>query len=410
MSEKLSKFIRENKGVLGVYGGIFFHALFGGLWTASLPYIIKRLGGSDTSVGLCVGIHFVAYIISLTLSFIYSKKIAKINLKHLAMIGTGLVTFTVIGTYLVLLDSSMPQKLAMMLVIFFGALQGIGICCIWPRIPLWLSIGHSGKALNHRLGLFNFSWSFASITGPAIGGYLIEAGSQVTLAVASLLSAMSFVMICFAHKPQNTNVQSHEVELSDSEDILFRVKYKWALRIIMFSMMVCMGLMRSQVALFFKFTKGFTESDFGMGLTLMSLAAFIIFTITGRTHKWHYKKILVLITQFALICGLLLLTFGNSLYLAWVGMIFIGGCRTFIYNSHQFYSLNDSKDRSNVMVIHEFVICMGIITGSFMGGFLSDHINRYAPYYFAIAVIIICLTIAGFIWTKKPPKTNICPH
>ncbi|HPS54185.1 MAG TPA: hypothetical protein PLP05_01175, partial [Sedimentisphaerales bacterium] len=81
MQYKFRNFTTEHGDVFGLYLAIFFQAIFGGIWTVSMPYVIKALGGSDSQVGIYMGLSFCGYFVSLVLSYIYRDKIEMLNLK-----------------------------------------------------------------------------------------------------------------------------------------------------------------------------------------------------------------------------------------------------------------------------------------------------------------------------------------
>lgn len=56
------------------------------------------------------------------------------------------------------------------------------------------------------------------------------------------------------------------------------------------------------------------------------------------------------------------------------------------------------------MAVHEFTLSVGFVTGSLLGGYLSDQFGRYAPYWFAGAVVALALMIEAILWFIRPKK------
>ena len=55
------------------------------------------------------------------------------------------------------------------------------------------------------------------------------------------------------------------------------------------------------------------------------------------------------------------------------------------------FEASGSTKRSGRMAIHEIVISLGLTIGSAAGGYLCDRVGLYAPYWFAVGVIILGL-------------------
>ena len=48
-----------------------------------------------------------------------------------------------------------------------------------------------------------------------------------------------------------------------------------------------------------------------------------------------------------------------------------------------------SRNRSARMAIHETTISLGISVGAGAGGYLAKNLGTYAPYWFAIAMVVL---------------------
>lgn len=356
-----------------------------------MPYVIKALGGSDSAVGVYMGLAFSGYSFSLVLSFIYRNKLETINLKRMVQFGASFLALLTGFTLMIVILAEKgicknPIPYLFILVIF----QGINTCCLWPRFVGWISACHEGKMLNHRLGAYNLCWSTAGMVGPFIGGYLVQHSLKTPLLAGIAATATSFVCICFAKSPElQASSKSPKPLKIDLDAERLRVKFMLGSRILLFTSMICIGLIRTQVPLLFKFTLGFSESDYGTAFTIMSITTFVVTMITGRTHGWHYKLwFLFMMSLMAGLCMLLIIT-GKQLWLPWTALAMVGVVYAFLYASHLYYIISGAKQRATKMAIHEITLCLGTVVGSFVGGFLSDHFGRYSPYYFGLAAMII---------------------
>ena len=402
MQRRFRGFVAENGGVFGLYTGIFFQAIYGGVWTVSLPYIIKALGGSDSAVGIYMGLAFSGYFFSLLLSFIYRNKIETINLKSIVMFGTAfLAVIASLTSLIVILAEKGICKNPIPFLFILVICQGMNTCCLWPRFVGWISACHEGKMLNHRLGMYNLCWATAGMIGPFVGGHLVQHSLTMPLLANMIVAAISFVCVCFANRPQQrVGLQAIEPKITERKAEKLRVQFMLSCRVLLFVSMICIGTIRTQLPLLFKFTLGFSESEYGTAFTIMSITTFIIFMITGRTHRWHYKLSLVFIANLMIGLCMLLIILGRTLPLHWIAMALAGIVYAFLYASHLYYIISGAKQRATKMVIHEITLCLGTIVGSFAGGFLSDHFGRYNPYYFGLIVMTLGMVAVIIVLVK----------
>ncbi len=62
-SGRIKRLLAEQGDVLPLCGAGFVQTCGGGVWFVAMPFILKRLGGTDTQLGLCIGLWFVGYTI-----------------------------------------------------------------------------------------------------------------------------------------------------------------------------------------------------------------------------------------------------------------------------------------------------------------------------------------------------------
>jgi len=391
IQSKLRDFKSEHSDVLGLYITIAFQAIYGGIWAVSMPYVIKAVGGSDSQVGLYMGLAFGGYCFSLVLSFIYRDKIETINLKRVVQFGTGFLAVIAFLTFLtVILAEKGICKNPIAVLFVLVILQGLNTCCLWPRFVGWVSACHEGKKLNHRLGVYNLTWSTAGIIGPLVGGYLVQHSLRSPLLTAFAVSVLSFVCVFFAKRPEHQSIVENAEPLAiEPEAESLRIKFMWYCRVSFFVSMICIGIAKSQLPLLFKFELGFRESDYGTAFTIMSITTFVVFMVIARTHRWHYKMRPLVLTNMMTGAFMVLIIIGKQLWLPWTGMALGGIIYAFLYASHLYYIISGAKQRATKTVIHEMYLSAGAIVGSFAGGFLSDHFGRYSPYYFGLVVLAI---------------------
>ena len=289
------------------------------------------------------------------------------------------------------------------MLIVLSMIQGFLSSLFWPRVVGWLSTGHEGRRLNRRLGIFNVSWSLGGTIGPCVGGYLVEINSTLPLMICAAMVMLSFVAVSFARKPQRqVDIVENCGEKTEADaTVLLRWRFMWMARIALLTSFVCIGLMRTQLALLFKFNLGFSESSFGVAVMVMSMAILVVLFAVGRTHNWHYVLAIFLAAQVLLLCGMLLILNGIALWEFFLAAGLVGIGQAFLYGSHLYYGISGSQNRSGRMAIHEIILSIGFLVGSIVGGYLGDTFDRYVPYRFGFGVVAAGLLAQLAVWFSR---------
>jgi predicted MFS family arabinose efflux permease len=168
-------------------------------------------------------------------------------------------------------------------------------------------------------------------------------------------------------------------------------------RIALFCSWACLGVSRSQFALLFT-GLGFSETQFGMIITIFGICNFLILTGAGRFGFWHFKPFPLLSSQIFLGLSLILMIFGRTLWAFVPAFMIMGSSFGFAYSSHLYYGACGSKKRSSQMAIHEVTLSLGMITGSGAGGYISRNFGLYRPYWFALIILAIGLIAQVITW------------
>jgi len=404
----LKKFFIDERDVCGLYGGVLFQGLYNGIWLVALPFVTKRLGGSDFEVGLCVGLGFGGYMAALVASLLGWINLERFNVKRVVQCGTGVITMVPVLGYLTLTATERGYlgESAILILIGLATIQGLAAVMFWPRVMNWLSIGYEGRELNRRLGLFNVFWSFSIMVGPYIGGYLVEVNSRLPIIVGIVFSTLSFAGVSFAGKTDKrgmVNANNGEVKSIESTELLRRRRFMWMSRIGLLISFICIGLVRAPLALLFKDNLGFSESNYGAAIMIMSAAVFVVFFAAARTHWWHYVMWIFLGTEGMLLLSMLLILNGESLWVFFAAAGLAGGGQAFLYASHLYYGISGAKNRQRRTLIHETTLCLGMVIGSVAGGYLSGNVGPYAPYWFGFFVVAGGLGTQLAIWKLNRP-------
>lgn len=401
----LKEFWIEQSDVAALYASAFFQSFAGAIWLVVMPFIIKRLGGSDFQVGLCTGLLFAGYVTSLLLS---RHLLDRFDFKKSSQLAAAAIAAATAASCLIvfLAEKGLGRNTAVPILIAGAAGAGAMTVLFWPQLVGWLSKGHEGPQLNRRLGIFNLSWSLGGIISPYVGGQLVEAGSVIALAAAAVIMFLSFLSIFFARPPA---AAATDIENNGDKKILHPLlhrRFMWASRIALLTVFICMGLARTQLAMLFKFNLSFSEADYGIVIVIMNLTSFVVFLAATRSHAWHYIRWLFFGQQLLLILSMLVILNCTGFPQLAMATAMVGGSQAFIYSSHLYYAISGSSRRSGQMAVHEITLSLGMIIGSLFGGYLSDHFTRYTPYWFGFAAVLIGLAAQSAIWFSSGDDSN----
>ena len=157
-------------------------------------------------------------------------------------------------------------------------------------------------------------------------------------------------------------------------------------RISLFCSWACLGVTRSQFALLFT-DIGFSETWFGIMVTIFGICNFATLTTAGKYDFWHFKPALLFGGQVLISAVLILIIYGRSLPVFALSFIIMGCGFGFAYSSHLYYGACGTKKRSIQMVIHEATISVGVIVGSGAGGYFAKNVGIHWPYWFALILM-----------------------
>jgi predicted MFS family arabinose efflux permease len=369
------------------------------LWTA-MPFIVRNIGGSEEHVGFAWAANMSGYMVCLLYA---AAKMGHLNARRATRIAAAAMFAATVATAVVVWYAIAHNRLGSPALIWMtigaGTLSGAAMSLFWPFLMAWVSADYEGPVLNRRLGTYNGMWSSAVIMGPLIGGALVDMSTLGPIATSAVSLAICFVLLCLAHDESAGAAASAgpgaAVEIHFDPAALPR--FKWMARIAMFCSWVCAGVARSQFALLFT-GLGFSETQFGILVTIFGICNFAALTAAGRLAFWHFKPALLLCVQAVLALSLSLLIFGRSLWTFVPAFMIMGLAFGFAYSSHLYYGACGSKKRSAPMAIHEVTLSLGIIVGSGAGGYLSAHVGLYSPYWFAAGILALGLAAQAITW------------
>ena len=386
-----------------LYGAAFMMAISLSAWWTTMPFIVRNIGGTEDHVGYAWAANMFGYLVCLLLTGAAPGQHNPRNTTRFAaaIIFVSTLAMSVV-VYAVLSKELVGNLTLIWSVIVAGTVAGAVMSLFWPFLMSWVSEDFEGPALNRRLGTYNAAWSGAAIVGPLLGGIMVE-----TNTVFPIVFATCGMIVCFLFLSVATDGSLHTTLFGDEdtqpvvgcEDRAALMRLRWMARITLFSSWACLGVTRSQFALLFT-DIGFSETWFGVIITIFGVCNFIVMTAAGRCAFWHFKSNLLLVCQMLLLVSLVLIIYGRSLPVFALSFVVMGCGFGFAYSSHLYYGACGTKKRSIQMVIHETTLSLGIVVGSGAGGYFAKNVGLYWPYWFALILLAIGFVIQLILLLK----------
>jgi MFS family permease len=382
-------------GVRPLYGAAFMMAVSLNAWWTTMPFIVRNIGGSEDHVGYAWAANMLGYLVCLLLA---GTALGRHNPKNTTRVASAIIFVSSlmmsIVVYMVFTKGLVGNIALIWTVIAVGMVSGAAMALFWPFLMSWVSEDFEGPTLNRRLGTYNGSWSSAALIGPMLGGILVETNTIFPIVFAAAGMIFCFLLLNVANDGSNRSSlfsDQDDKPVAGCENVAVLKRLRWMARISLFSSWACLGVTRSQFALLFT-DLGFSETCFGIMVTIFGICNFAMMTAIGRCAFWHFKPVLLLAVQVLLSVPLLLIIYGRSLPIFALSLIVMGSGFGFAYSSHLYYGACGSKKRSIQMVIHETTLSLGIVVGSGAGGYFAKNIGIYWPYWFAMILLA-----AGFL-------------
>jgi MFS family permease len=374
-----------------LYGAAFFMAV--GLsvcWTA-MPFVLRTLGGTEAHVGYAPAAHGLAYMAALLLT---GSLLGHLDAKRATQAAAAVTVVAAAVMVLAVLAARRPGDSAQIawvwVIISAGALAGASMALFWPFLMSWVSARYEGVALNRRFGRYNGAWSGGALIGPLVGASLVELdpSGPMLASLGTLLLVCALLGLGRRNGGSSASEGQRMNEPATADDGRRLISYRWMSRAAMFAGWVCFAIVRSQFAL--RFTDlGYSESQYGVLVTVLAGCNFVALIAAGRWAFWHYRPGPLLAGQGMLLLAMLMVLFGRTFVVFLAAVVTLGLAFGFGYSSHLYYGASASEKRSVRMTIHEIVISLAITIGSFAGGYLAEHVGLLAPYWFAIGVVTL---------------------
>ncbi|MBI9105759.1 MAG: MFS transporter [Spirochaetales bacterium] len=285
-------------------------------------------------------------------------------------------------------------------VLVFYLLFSFSPAFYWPQLMGWFSYGLDNSGLGSAISKFNISWSTGSLSGPLVGGLLVERNllfpfyADIIL-MTSLGLLLAFGLV-FVRDMRSFPVHSEPANSLRSADEMINGGRGTILRfagwIGVFSTYIVLGLLNNIFPLFIRDNMGLGESVAGNLLFLRGVTTAIGFFIAGKITSWHFNSKLMLLTQILTAVSMLILLMVKSITGFYGLFIFYGLLFAMAYSNGIFHGSAGAVDRGRRMGLFESILTMGVIVGSLLGGYFYQYYSIYTAFLFCFALITIGFT------------------
>ena len=294
----------------------------------------------------------------------------------------------------ILVYSILPFLRHIRQVFFIYVFGAISMSMFWPTIQSWLSQGLDKKELVKSLLNFNVCWSAGLALGFLSAGFLFFLNMKAPFIFGVFLVAVIVLLLqrqaVFSEvKDETARKIFLEAEKNRPESAKKFLYIAWGANFVSWYII---GITRN---LFPKLATqlGFSSGVIGFFIFLLTLAQTIIFFILGRTYKWHYRLLPIMLFQAFAILALLILTFSSRAIYFMIAMVFLGLSGGMTYFSSIFYSLYGFIDKGKKSGIHEAFLGAGTFLGPLIGGLAAYRFGIRAPYVTAALLLAAAITI-----------------
>ena len=278
----------------------------------------------------------------------------------------------------------------------------------WPRLMGWFSYGLDSRNLGKAVSLFNLSWSFGSLLGPLVGGFV--AGYNIMLSFYIDIAVITFIglMLLFGmlfikdlrEYPGKQRVvgdgpATHAAGMAPNEKknhLLNGGKgtfFRFPGWIGVFSVYIVLGLVNNIFPLYVRDYLRFEESTAGNLLFTRGLVSAIAFYILGKFSAWHFNKKIMLMVEICTVIILIFMVLSKSIFLFYLLFILFGFLFSTGYSGGIFHGSAGAEDTSRRMALFESFLTLGLVAGTVAGGYLYQFFSIQTAFIFSSMVMLL---------------------
>jgi MFS family permease len=284
--------------------------------------------------------------------------------------------------------------------------NGIISCFEMPVRQAVISSVVSKEDLPLAIPFQGLTFNLARVVGPAIAAFIL---TRFNVATCYLVNGISFFALIFATLTVRADLSSKTDGSSPMVELIIEgFKYTWRDKRLKMLFMLETGI--SFLALFYLAQMpaiahemlGFPKEGGGVGIvtTAVGIGAIIALIVTSKTSDLHIKGLLIRTAVTTAAVGLLLLSFAQSVLVAFPILILLGISNVIIFNTCNslFQQIAPEHLRGRVISMHIWALSGIGPLGIYPFGLLAEHYGL--PFSLRIASILT-IGVAAWAWLKK---------
>ncbi len=383
--------IKINQQSLLIYTISFLGQLSMAIINLGLIFFMKAVFKLDPqSIGLFAAISALSYLVGILV------------LKHLVSAFPPPKTILIAAIGMFLSGSAVLIVKTAWPAFILYAFYGIFMSFFWPPLMGWLSRDKEKKELGKSIANFNLSWTWGMIAGPFIAGllseksaaYAIEADGGILLIIVIILTVVSRLPSILA-VPSN---HDHKKAIHQTDASTYLRYVCW---IGLISGYFVFGITMNIFPLYAQDVLHMPESTIGFLLLIRGLITALVFMVMGKFHLWHFRFSSIVVFQALLAASLLVGLIADTVILLAVFFTLFGASFSGIYTISIFHGAAGSSDREHRMAIHEVMLTVGIVSGSFLGGVLYQRMSYFSVMVFCLIITASAAAVQAAIFLGK---------
>ncbi len=291
--------------------------------------------------------------------------------------------------------------------LFIAAVFNGTISCFeMPVRQAVISSSVSKEDLPLAIPFQGLTFNLARVVGPAVAALLL---TRFDVATCYLVNGISFIALIFATLTVRSDLSAKADRASHMVDLILEgFRYTWRDKRLKMLFVLETGI--SFFALFYLAQMpaiahemlGLPREGGGVGIvtTAVGIGAILALVITSKTSDLHIKGTLIRIAVTTAAVGLLLLSFVNSVWVAFPILVLLGISNVTIFNTCNslFQQIAPERLRGRVISMHIWALSGIGPLGMYPFGWLAEHYGL--PFSLRIASILT-IGVAAWAWLKK---------
>ena len=249
---------------------------------------------------------------------------------------------------------------------------GIGTSFFWPPLMGWLSEGYEGPELARITGFYNLCWSSGTIISPLLSGFLSDMNATYPLVFSIAAYAATLAVFTYNFIKANKERKTEAAE-SSSKTFGHEAFMRYPSWVGVACAWFTVGFLLSVFPLAMEEQMNLSRSHIGFILMFRALSATVSMTVLGMVVFWQFRPLQLVCGHAMLAASILALGFVKEPIWAIILVTLTGLGAGQAYTNSIFHGVAGSKRRTLRMAIHEILLSVGSVVGSYTGGIIYQH-------------------------------------